>query len=206
MRVTVYKNDLPDDLSFIGDIAIDTETMGLNFHRDRLCVLQMSNGDGDSTLIQFEDNNYQAAVNLKKLLLDKARVKIFHYGRFDIAVIKKYLDIDITNIFCTKIASKLSRTYTDHHGLKDLCRELLNINISKQQQSSYWGAQTLSDEQKEYAAKDVVYLHSLKEIMSGRLKELDRYDLACKLFEFLPIRVELDLKGWNDIDIFSHSS
>ncbi|GAB4165741.1 MAG: ribonuclease D [Rickettsiaceae bacterium] len=205
MRVTTYKNDLPSDFHLPGDLAIDTETMGLNFNRDRLCVVQISNGDGDSYLIQFDGTNYEAP-NLKKLLLDENRGKIFHYARFDLAVIKKYLDIELSNIFCTKVASKLVRTYTDYHGLKDLCRELLDITISKQQQSSYWGASELSDEQKEYAAKDVVYLHSLRAVLIERLIESGRNKIAHKLFEFLPIRAELDLLGWNDIDIFSHSS
>jgi ribonuclease D len=204
MNVTVYKNDLPDDFHLPGDLAIDTETMGLNFHRDRLCVLQMSNGDGDSYLVHFDGNDYSAP-NLKKLLRDENRGTIFHYARFDVAVIKKYLDVDIKNIFCTKIASMLIRTYTDHHGLKDLCRELLGISISKQQQSSYWGAAELSSDQKEYAAKDVVYLHSLRAILSERLIENKRSKLAGKLFEFVPTRAELDIIGWNDKDIFAHN-
>ena len=179
--------------------------MGLQFHRDRLCVVQMSCGDGDACLVHFDGHDYSAP-NLKKLLLDRTRNKIFHYARFDLAIIKKYLDIELTNIFCTKIASKLTRTYTDHHGLKDLCRELLDINISKQQQSSYWGSKNLSNEQKEYAAKDVVYLHSLRDILIERLIDSGRNEIAHKLFEFLPTRVNLDLIGWNDIDIFSHSN
>lgn len=204
MKITVYKNDLPNDFILSGDLAIDTETMGLNFHRDRLCVMQISNGDGDSYLVQFVDGKYHAP-NLQKLLSNKDSVKIFHYARFDVAVIKKYLNVDLKNIFCTKIASKLVRTYTDHHGLKDLCRELLNINISKQQQSSNWSAQELSEDQQEYAAKDVVYLHNLRDILVKRLIELDRNKIAQKMFEFLPTRVELDLIGWNDIDLFAHS-
>lgn len=204
IRVTVYKNDLPDDFHIAGDLAIDTETMGLKFHRDRLCVLQMSNGDGDSYLVQFDGTSYNSP-NLKKLLLDENRNKIFHYARFDLAVIKKYLDIDLTNIFCTKIASKLVRTYTDRHGLKDLCKELLDLTISKQQQSSYWGAEELSNDQKEYAAKDVVYLHSLRAILIERLIDAGRSKIAHELFNFLPTRANLDLIGWNDIDIFSHS-
>lgn len=204
MQVTLYKNDLPNDFHISGDLAIDTETMGLNFHRDRLCLLQMSNGDGDCYMVHFEDGNYEAP-NLKKLLSDDNRGTIFHYARFDIAVIKKYLDIDIKNIFCTKIASKLVRTYTGYHGLKDLCKELLNISISKQQQSSYWGSAELSNEQKEYAAKDVIYLHSLRAILSERLIENDRAKLAHQLFDFLPTRASLDLCGWNDVDIFAHS-
>lgn len=203
MKITVYQNDLPDDFILDGDIAIDTETMGLNFHRDRLCVMQISNGDGNAYLVQFIDGKY-IAPNLQKLLL-KNTVKIFHYARFDVAVIKKYLKIDIENIFCTKISSKLVRTYTDHHGLKDLCRELLNINISKQQQSSNWGAQILSEDQQDYAAKDVLYLHELREILSQRLIELGREKIAKKMFEFLITRVELDLIGWNDIDLFAHN-
>lgn len=205
MRVTVYKNDIPTELLIEGDIAIDTETMGLNFHRDRLCVVQISNGDGNAYLVQFDGQDYSAP-NLKKLLADESRGKIFHYARFDLAVIKKYLEVEINNVFCTKIASKLTRTYTDSHGLKDLCRELLGITISKQQQSSYWSAEELSEEQKEYAAKDVVYLHSIRTILAKRLIDLNRSHIAHKLFEFLPVRTELDLIGWNDIDIFAHGN
>lgn len=201
----MYKNDLPHDFHLPGDLAIDTETMGLQFHRDRLCVLQMSNGDRNSSLVQFDNTDYNAP-NLKKVLLDKNRGKIFHYARFDLAVIKKYLKIDLTNIFCTKIASKLVRTYTDRHGLKDLCKELLDLNISKQCQSSYWGADELSSDQTEYAAKDVIYLHSLRAILIERLIDLDRNKIAHELFDFLPTRANLDLIGWNNIDIFSHSS
>ena len=196
---------MPNDFHLPGDLAIDTETMGLQFHRDRLCILQMSNGDGDSSLVQFDNTDYSAP-NLKKLLLDENRGKIFHYARFDLAVIKKYLKIDLTNIFCTKIASKLVRTYTDRHGLKDLCKELLDLNISKQCQSSYWGADELSSDQKEYAAKDVIYLHSLRAILIERLIDLNRNKIAHELFDFLPTRANLDLIGWNNIDIFSHSS
>lgn len=204
MKVTTYQNDIPEDFHLPGDLAIDTETMGLQLHRDRLCVLQMSNGDGDCWLIHFDGSDYSAP-NLKKLLQDQDRGLIFHYARFDIAVIKKYLNVDIKNIFCTKIASKLVRTYTDYHGLKELCRELLGITISKQQQSSYWGDSELSDDQKEYAAKDVVYLHSLRTILSKMLVENGKSKIAHKLFEFLPTRAELDIMGWNDIDIFAHN-
>lgn len=204
MKVTTYQNDIPEDFHLPGDLAIDTETMGLQLHRDRLCVLQMSNGDGDCYLVHFDGSDYSAP-NLKKLLQDEDRGMIFHYARFDIAVIKKYLNVDIKNIFCTKIASKLVRTYTDYHGLKELCRELLGISISKQQQSSYWGDSELSDDQKEYAAKDVVYLHSLRAILSKMLVENGRSKIAHKLFEFLPTRAELDIMGWNDIDIFAHN-
>ncbi|MCP5362750.1 MAG: ribonuclease D [Rickettsiaceae bacterium] len=204
MRVTVFYNDLPSNFQLPGDIAIDTETMGLDLNRDRLCLLQISNGDGEAYLVQFPKDNYDAP-NLKNLLLDKNREKIFHFARFDLAVIKKYLEIELSNVFCTKIASILVRTYTEHHGLKDLCKELLGINISKQQQSSYWGTLQLSEEQKEYAAKDVIYLHSLKEILTSMLIAENRNDIAYKLFDFLPTRANLDLMGWNEIDIFSHS-
>jgi len=203
IKVTVFHDDLPSDFHLAGDIAVDTETMGLDLNRDRLCVIQISNGDGDAYLVQFSKDNYNAP-NLKKMLLDENRGKIFHFARFDLASIKKYLNIELSNIFCTKIASKLVRTYTDHHGLKDLCKELLGINISKQQQSSYWGADKLSEDQKEYAAKDVIYLHSLRARLLEMLIVENRNDLAHKLFEFLPTRVNLDLIGWNDIDIFSH--
>lgn len=179
--------------------------MGLNFYRDRLCVVQISNGDGDAYLVQFASGSYDAP-NLKKMLLDESRVKIFHFARFDLAIMKKYLGIDLTNIFCTKIASKLVRTYTDNHGLKDICKELLGLNISKQQQSSYWGAETLSTDQRDYAAKDVLYLHSLRTKLTEMLVKEDRNDIAQKLFDFLPTRAQLDLMGWNDIDIFSHGS
>lgn len=177
--------------------------MGLNLHRDRLCLLQLSNGDGKAYLVNFIDKNY-AAPNLKKLLLDKNRCKIFHYARFDLAAIKKYLGIDLENIFCTKISSKLVRTYTDAHGLKDLCRELLSVQISKQQQSSYWGRLDLTAEQKEYAAKDVLYLHQLRATLQDMLLTENRLDIAKQIFKFLPIRANLDLVGWNDIDIFMH--
>ncbi|WP_341752320.1 ribonuclease D [Candidatus Tisiphia endosymbiont of Piscicola geometra] len=203
MSIIVFQNDLPEDFNIAGDLAIDTETMGLNLHRDRLCLLQLSNGDGKAYLVNFIDKNY-AAPNLKKLLLDKNRCKIFHYARFDLAAIRKYLGIDLENIFCTKIASKLVRTYTDAHGLKDLCRELLSVQISKQQQSSYWGRFDLTAEQKEYAAKDVLYLHQLRAILQDMLLTENRLDIAKQIFKFLPIRANLDLVGWNDIDIFMH--
>lgn len=178
--------------------------MGLDFNRDRLCLIQLSNGEGDAYLVQFF-NYYYDCPNLKNLLLDKKRKKIFHFARFDLAVIKKYLGIELSNIFCTKIASVLVRTYTEHHGLKDLCKELLGINISKQHQSSYWGVKKLSEEQKEYASKDVIYLHSLRTILTEMLIAEKRKNIAYKLFEFLPTRVNLDLMGWKEIDIFSHS-
>ncbi|MFU7501416.1 MAG: ribonuclease D [Candidatus Tisiphia sp.] len=203
MSIIVFQNDLAEDFNIAGDLAIDTETMGLNLHRDRLCLLQLSNGDGKAYLVNFIDKNY-VAPNLKKLLLDKNRCKIFHYARFDLAAIKKYLGIDLENIFCTKISSKLVRTYTDSHGLKDLCRELLSVQISKQQQSSYWGRLDLTAEQKEYAAKDVLYLHQLRATLQDMLLVENRLDIAKQIFKFLPIRANLDLVGWNDIDIFMH--
>ncbi|ABV74919.1 Ribonuclease D [Rickettsia akari str. Hartford] len=203
MTIKIYQNDLPDNFELEGDIAIDTETMGLNLHRDKLCLLQFSNGNGEAHLVHFVNQDYTAP-NLKALLLDKTRCKIFHFARFDLASIKQYLSIDLENIFCTKISSKLVRTYTDNHGLKDLCRELLNINISKQQQSSYWGTDNLSSEQKEYAAKDVLYLHQLKDMLQKMLLRENRLELAHDIFRFLPTRANLDLIGWNEIDIFMH--
>jgi len=203
MTIKIYQNDLPNNFELEGDLAIDTETMGLNLHRDKLCLLQFSNGNGEAHLVHFKNQDYTAP-NLKALLLDNTSCKIFHFARFDLAAIKKYLNIDLENIFCTKISSKLVRTYTDSHGLKDLCRELLNINISKQQQSSYWGAENLSSEQKEYAAKDVLYLHQLREILQKMLLKENRLELAQDIFRFLPTRANLDLLGWNEIDIFMH--
>jgi len=203
MAIKFYQNDLPNDFELEGDLAIDTETMGLNLIRDKLCLLQFSNGDGNAHLVHFLDQNYNAP-NLKKLLSDKDRCKIFHFARFDLAAIKKYLCIELENIFCTKISSKLVRTYTESHGLKDLCRELLGVNISKQQQSSYWGAENLSHEQKDYAAKDVLYLHRLREALKEMLTKENRLELAYNIFKFLPTRAYLDLIGWNEIDIFMH--
>jgi ribonuclease D len=203
IAIYTYYNDLPDDFTIDGDIAIDTEAMGLNNHRDRLCLLQFSNGDDNAHLVQFSDKKYNSP-NLSKLLSDETRCKIFHYARFDIAIINKYLNIYFNNIFCTKIASKLARTYTDSHGLKELCRELLGIQISKQQQSSDWGNENLTKDQLEYAANDVIYLHKLRLKLIYMLEREKRYNIAKQCFEFLPTRVELDLLGWNEIDIFSH--
>ncbi|WP_395477481.1 ribonuclease D [Rickettsia endosymbiont of Pantilius tunicatus] len=203
MTITLYQNDLPDDFDLEGDLAIDTETMGLNLYRDKLCLLQFSNGNGDAHLVHFLDQNYNAP-NLKNLLSDEERCKIFHFARFDLAAIKKYLGVDLENIFCTKISSKLVRTYTESHGLKDICRELLGVNISKQQQSSYWGADNLSSDQQEYAAKDVLYLHKLREHLIAMLIKENRFELAQDIFKFLPIRANLDLVGWDEVDIFTH--
>jgi len=199
----LYKfiNDLPDDVVIKGDLAIDTETMGLNLKRDRLCLIQINNGK-HTYLIKFQDKEYNAP-NLKKLLSNPDSVKIMHYARFDMAAIKHYLDVDLQNVFCTKIASKIARTYTDHHGLRTICAELLSVGISKQQQSSYWGAKNLSKEQEEYAANDVLYLHQIKDKLTGILKNEGRFELVQKICEFLSTRVELDLRGWED-DIFAH--
>ena len=201
--VRLYKNDIPEDLDIPGDLAIDTEAMGLNNHRDRLCVVQLSNGDGNACLVQFEKGNY-AAPNLKKLLSNPDTTKIFHFARFDVAIMKHYLEIDIAPIFCTKIASKLVRTYTDSHGLKELCRELLGVGMSKQQQSSNWGADELTKDQQNYAASDVLYLHRLRDKLTEMLIREGRVELAKKCCDFMPTRVELDLGGWPDVDIFHH--
>lgn len=203
ITIHCYDNDLPESLVLEGDLAIDTEATGLHLNRDRLCVLQISNGDGDAHLVRFETNSYDAP-NLKKILSNPKVCKIFHYGRFDIAMIFKFLDIELENIYCTKIASKIARTYTDSHGLKDICRELLGVSISKQQQCSYWGASELSKEQQEYAASDVLHLHGLRDKLNQMLKRENRQDLVGESFKFLPTRAKLDVLGWNEVDIFSY--
>ena len=195
--------DLPPNLDLGTVVAIDSETMGLKPHRDRLCLIQLSSGDGNAHLVKFEQQNYNAP-NLVKLLENSDITKIFHYARFDVAVINKYLQAQIDSIYCTKIASKLVRTYTDKHGLKDLCKELLLLDLSKQQQSSDWGAKDLTEEQKIYAASDVLYLHKIKEILDQRLLREERYELAAFCFEFLQTRANLDLIGYENDDIFSH--
>lgn len=206
MKISLYQNDLPDNLNIEGDLAIDTETKGLNiYQRDRLCVVQISNGDGKAHLVQFKDREYDRAVNLKKLLSDNSTQKIFHFARFDVAAIKIFLGVDIQNIFCTKIASKLARTYTDKHGLKDLVKEYVNKEISKQQQTSDWSS-TLNQKQLEYAASDVLYLHKLREGLIEALEGENRVQLANNIFKFIPTRVELDIAGWPEHDIFSHAS
>jgi len=200
----LYQNDLPNNLIFSGNsIAIDTEAMGLNIGRDRLCLIQISAGDGNCHLVKFSQNNFQAP-NLKKLLSNNDILKIFHYGRFDLAILKYHLQIDIKNIYCTKIASKLVRTYTDSHGLKTICEELLGIEISKKQQSSDWGNNEISDKQIDYASSDVLYLHSLKEKLDTMLIRENRMEIYKSCVEFLPIRVDLDLAGFSNVDIFSH--
>jgi ribonuclease D len=199
----LYKNDLPSDLNLGLEIAIDTETMGLNINRDRLCIMQISAGNGDAHLVQFEQNNYDAP-NLKKLLSDEKVLKIFHFARFDVAVISRYLGVDLKNIYCTKIASKLIRTYTDAHGLKSLCDELLNIEISKKQQSSDWGNVEISKQQIDYAASDVLHLHKIKIRLDEMLKREGRYEDFQHCLNFLPTRAKLDLIGFPAADIFSH--
>ena len=178
--------------------------MGLHPHRDRLCLMQLSAGDGNAHIVRFPKGQYDAP-NLKKMLNDSSVTKLFHFGRFDIAVIEQYLGVTCAPVYCTKIASKLVRTYTDRHGLKDLCRELLDVSISKEQQSSDWGADSLSDAQLNYAASDVLYLHQLRARLSEMLVREDRMHLAQAAFDFLPVRAELDLVGWEEQDIFSHS-
>jgi ribonuclease D len=186
-----------------GPVAVDSETMGLNPHRDRLCLLQISDGHGDEHLVRFSPGVYDAP-NLKAVLADPARLKLMHFARFDIAVIQQYLGVWATPVFCTKIASKLVRTYTDRHGLKDLLRETLGVDISKQQQSSDWGAGELSEAQKDYAASDVRYLHRAHAVLVDRLAREGRTAIANACFDFLPTRCELDLKGWPEQDIFAH--
>ena len=203
MPINLYKGDLPSGLNLGPVVAIDSETMGLKPQRDRLCLIQLSSGDGNAHLVQFERCNYTAP-NLVKLLEDPDITKVFHYARFDVAIIKKYLRAQTNSIYCTKIASKLVRTYTDKHGLKDLCKELLNLDLSKQQQSSDWGAKNLTEEQKTYAASDVLYLHKIKEILDQRLLREERDKLANFCFEFLQTRANLDLIGFENEDIFSH--
>ena len=203
MTINLYIGDLPSNLDLGTAVAIDSETMGLKPHRDRLCLIQLSSGDGNAHLVKFEQQNYNAP-NLVKLLENSEITKIFHYARFDVAVINKYLQAQIDSIYCTKIASKLVRTYTDKHGLKDLCKELLRLDLSKQQQSSDWGAKDLTEEQKIYAASDVLYLHKIKEILDQRLLREGRNELADLCFRFLQTRANLDLIGFENEDIFSH--
>lgn len=203
MSITVHHGDLPDNFTVGESVAIDTETLGLNPKRDRLCLVQLSTGDGTAHIVQFKRDEYNAP-NLTKILTDEKITKIFHFARFDVAVMKEYLNIDCSPVYCTKIASRLCRTYTDRHGLKDLCRELLNVNLDKQQQSSNWGASDLSQDQKLYAANDVLYLHKLKEKLDDMLAENGRSNLAKECFDFLQTRGTLDLNGWADFDIFAH--
>ena len=206
MAVHLHEEDLPQGVLAPGPIAIDTETMGLITPRDRLCVVQLSDGQGDEHLVRFGPGSDYAAPNLKAVLADPARVKLYHFARFDLAAIEHYLGVVAAPVFCTKIASKLVRTYTDRHGLKDLVRELLGKEISKQQQSSDWGGAELSEAQREYAASDVRYLHAMQVILTERLEREGRMEIAQACFDFLPHRARLDLIGWPDKDIFSHEA
>jgi ribonuclease D len=202
MSINLYKNDIPADLDLGNIVAIDTETMGLLPSRDRLCLVQLSGGDGIAHIVQLTDPSYDAP-NLKALLANPKVLKIFHFARFDVAIIKKYLGVDCAPVYCTKIASRLARTYTDKHGYAHVCRELLGVEVSKQFQSSDWGAAELSSEQLNYAANDVYYLHRIRDILNMMLVREGRMDLAQRCFDFLGTRAELDLNGWYG-DIFEH--
>ncbi len=205
MSIRFHKNDLPNlDHYNVDAVAIDTETLGLNPHRDRLCVVQISPGDGSADVIQIEQGQKKAP-NLVAILRDRKITKLFHFGRFDLAVMANAFGAMAAPVFCTKIASRLTRTYTDRHGLKDICSELLGVSLSKVQQSSDWAAETLSPEQLEYAASDVLYLHRLREVLAGRLARENRTKEADACFRFLPTRARLDLMGWGEEDIFAHS-
>jgi ribonuclease D len=203
LKVQLHKGDLPDGLDLGSSVAIDTETLGLNPFRDRLCLAQLSAGDGVCHAVQFAAGQYQAP-NLKRLLSDRNVTKIFHFARFDVAMFRRYLGVVTAPIYCTKIASKLVRTYTDRHGLKDLVKDLLGVDLSKEQQSSDWGASDLSEKQLAYAANDVAHLHKLREVLDSMLVREGRAGVAKACFEFLPIRAELDLAGWAEVDIFAH--
>ena len=203
MTIHVHQGDLPAGTDFGTSVAIDTETMGLNPTRDRLCLAQLSAGDGDAHLVQFAPGMHEAP-NLRALLEDTTVTKLFHFARFDVATLRYYIGVLASPVYCTKIASKLARTYTDRHGLRDVCKDLLGVDISKQQQSSDWGASELTAEQIEYAANDVLYLHRLREALDDILAREKRAHLAAAAFAFLPIRAELDLAGWGDVDIFAH--
>ena len=201
----LHKGDLPSDIKFTGSVAVDTETLGLNNLRDKLCVVQLSSGDGNAHVVQMDRSTYDAP-NLKALFADSSVTKIFHFARFDVAVIKHYLGVPTNSVYCTKIASKLVRTYTDSHGLKDLCSELLGKKISKHQQSSDWGADELTKDQISYAASDVLFLHGLRDKLNIMLEREGRKEVAQKCFDFIQTRSELDLMGWDEQDIFAHSS
>jgi ribonuclease D len=203
MKIRLHKGDLPDGLDLGSLVAIDTETLGLNPFRDRLCLAQLSSGDGVCHAVQFAAGEYSAP-NLKRLLTDSKVTKLFHFARFDIAMFRRYLKVDCKPLYCTKIASKLVRTYTDRHGLKDLVRELLGVELSKEQQSSDWGASELTEKQLAYAASDVAHLHALKAALDAMLTREGRTHLAQACFDFLPARAELDLAGWEETDIFAH--
>ena len=203
MSHQLHHGDLPDGIAFGPAVAIDTEAMGLNPHRDRLCLVQLSSGDGNAHLVQFAPDNYEAP-RLKRLLADPTVLKLFHFARFDIAILYHYLGVMAHPIYCTKIASRLARTFTDRHGLRDLCKDLLGVDLSKQQQSSDWGAAALSEEQLRYAASDVLHLHALRARLDTMLAREGRTELARSCFDFLPARALLDLAGWAEQDIFAH--
>jgi len=203
VKIKLHKGDLPEGLDLGPLVAVDTETLGLNPQRDRLCLVQLSNGNGEAHLVQFERGKYQAP-NLKRLLRDRKTTKLYHFARFDLAAILRYLGIVAAPVYCTRTASRLARTYTDKHGLKDLVKELLDVDLSKQQQSSDWGAGALTEQQLAYAANDVAYLHRLKTLLDEMLVREGRMDLARACFSFLPARAALDLAGWAETDIFAH--
>ena len=203
INIHMHFDDLPDNINLGNEIAIDTETLGLNPNRDRLCLIQLKTDNDEIHLIKINKDK-KPAPNLLKILKEEKILKIFHFARFDVAILNRTYDISINNIYCTKIASKIARTYTDRHGLKDLCKELLNIELSKEQQSSDWGAKELTDNQKKYAANDVIYLHDIKKNLDQMLQRENRYDLACACFNFLNTQGELDLRGWHNQNIFDH--
>jgi ribonuclease D len=203
MTVSIYKNDLPENIDLGNEIAVDTETMGLKFGRDRLCLVQIADSNGKVYLVQIEKNQKQAR-NLAKVMTDEKVVKIFHFARFDVGVLQRNFDFMIRNIYCTKIASKLARTFSQNHGLKNLVKEILSIDISKEQQSSYWGTDVLDKNQINYAKQDVLYLHKIKQHLDNILKREDRYDVFEKTCHFLTVRCQLDNMGWEDLDPFSH--
>lgn len=204
MTVYFHEEDLPADVLGKGSVAVDTETMGLLPGRDRLCLVQISDGGPDQHLVRFAPNSAYSAPNLKAVLADRSRVKIYHFARFDLAAIERYLGVEAGPVFCTKIASRLTRTYTDRHGLKELCREMLSQDLSKTQQSSDWGAPDISEAQRDYAASDVRYLHALKAAFETKLEREGRTAMAQACFDFLPMRARIDLAGWPEIDIFAH--
>tara|TARA_B100000427_G_C15410803_1_gene551895 strand:- start:336 stop:947 length:612 start_codon:yes stop_codon:yes gene_type:complete len=203
MQIKLHNNDIPNDIKFGEIIAIDTETMGLNPFRDRLCLVQISNGRGTCHLVKINEKENKPK-NLIKILKNKKVLKIFHFARFDVGILKYTYNINIQNIYCTKIASKLTRTFTDKHGYKDLCEELLNVKITKTQQTSDWGAEKLTTQQQKYAATDVLYLHKIREKLNKMLKREDRVKIAEACFKFIEYRTQMDLLGWSDLDIFRH--
>ena len=203
--ITLHKGDLPKDLDLGSVAAVDTEAMGLDAHRDQLCVVQLSSGDGTAHVVQLDRKGGFDCPNLKALLADPKILKLFHFARFDVAMMKKWLEIECAPVFCTKIASKLARTYTDRHGLKDVSKELAGVDMSKAQQSSDWGADELTDAQLQYAASDVLHLHKIRDRLEEMLIREGRLELAQACFEFLPVRAALDLEGWGETDIFAHS-